>query len=110
MKEATMIFRAPGGHLLHGVMVDYKIVDACDVEECLKDGWARTIPEAHEARAAFDAKIKPLTDENGVIHPPKDYPVTREELEFKAKELGLKFDGRTTDSKLGRMIEEALRG
>ena len=35
-------------------------------------------------------------------------PKTREEMETKAKELGLKFDGRTGDKKLMSMIEEAL--
>jgi hypothetical protein len=33
---------------------------------------------------------------------------TREELEAKATELGIKFDGRTKDKKLGQLIEETL--
>lgn len=35
-------------------------------------------------------------------------PPTRAELETKAKELGIKFDGRTKDKKLGQLIEERL--
>ena len=39
-----------------------------------------------------------------------DASVTREELEAKATELGLKFDGRTSDKKLLERIDEALGG
>jgi len=35
-------------------------------------------------------------------------PPTRAELEAKATELGLKFDGRTSDAKLGKMIADSL--
>jgi hypothetical protein len=35
-------------------------------------------------------------------------PPTRSELEQKATELGLKFDGRTSDNKLGQKIQESL--
>ena len=37
-----------------------------------------------------------------------DAPPTREELEAKAIELGIKFDGRTKDKKLGQLIEDKL--
>lgn len=37
-----------------------------------------------------------------------DAPPTREELEAKATELGIKFDGRTTDRVLLQRIEEAI--
>ena len=37
-----------------------------------------------------------------------DAPPTRAELETKAAELGLKFDGRTSDKKLEKMITESL--
>jgi hypothetical protein len=33
---------------------------------------------------------------------------TREELEAKAKELGIRFDGRTGDKKLGQLIQDRL--
>jgi hypothetical protein len=38
----------------------------------------------------------------------EDTPPTRTELETKAIELGIKFDGRTKDKKLGQLIEEKL--
>lgn len=37
-----------------------------------------------------------------------DAPPTREEMESKAKELGIKFDGRIGDKKLLALIEKAL--
>lgn len=37
-------------------------------------------------------------------------PPTREEMAVKATELGIKFDGRTSDAKLLERINEALRG
>ena len=37
-----------------------------------------------------------------------DAPPTRAELEAKAKELGIRFDGRTKDKKLGQLIQDRL--
>ncbi len=42
--------------------------------------------------------------------PSDSAPVTRAELEQKARELGIKFDGRSTDAKLLQRIEQALKG
>jgi hypothetical protein len=41
-------------------------------------------------------------------HIADDAPPTRDELEAKAKELGIKFDGRTKDKKLGQLIQDKL--
>ena len=40
----------------------------------------------------------------------EDAPPTREEMTIKARELGIKFDGRTSDKKLGSLIATALGG
>lgn len=37
-----------------------------------------------------------------------DAPPTREEMAIKARELGIKFDGRTSDKKLSSLIATAL--
>lgn len=72
---------------------DTLIVADKDAEDtAFKDGW-RVGTEA--ARSVVSA-----TQE--------DAPPTRPELEQKAKELGLKFDGRTPDKKLGEMIAAKL--
>jgi hypothetical protein len=39
-----------------------------------------------------------------------DAPPTREEMSIKAHELGIKFDGRTSDKKLSSLIATALGG
>ena len=49
-------------------------------------------------------------EEKEIIDGDENAPPTREELEQKANELGIKFDGRTTDRKLLEKIEEVLRG
>ena len=42
------------------------------------------------------------------IVPEDDAGPTREELEAKATELGIRFDGRTKDKKLGQLIQDRL--
>jgi hypothetical protein len=42
------------------------------------------------------------------VAPVDDSPPTRDEMEFKARELGIKFDGRTSDKKLDALIVTAL--
>lgn len=59
-------------------------------DAALADGWFLTVPEALAGKA----------EDNSVP--------TREELELKATELGIKFDGRTTDAKLGKLIAEKV--
>ncbi len=64
----------------------------------------RLLREQAEKAASEAAKvvIEPVVTENDDAMP------TREELETKAIELGLKFDGRTSDKKLTKLIAEAL--
>jgi hypothetical protein len=97
MKNATMVYR-PGAELIHGHLVDYRVIDADEVEQALAEGWFRTPTEAGES-----AKPAPAV-------PADDAPVTRAELQAKAKELGIKFDGRTTDKKLADAIAAKLKG
>lgn len=96
-----MLFKAPGPHFCDGSMVDYIVVPLDLVDKTIALGWFATIPEALAAAAA------PAEPDDV---PADDAPVTRAELEAKATELGLKFDGRTTDAKLLAKIDEALKG
>lgn len=80
-----------GNHIeIEGSKFEYAIVDETEVDEKLKDGWYLTTTEAKKV------------DSNN------DGDVTRDELEFKAKELGIKFDGRMSDKNLLAKIEEKL--
>lgn len=91
----------------------YKKVKASEFETLLVEGeeqykvaidsgeWFATVPEALEGK-----QVAEPVEEQAV--PADDAQPTREELEAKATELGLKFDGRTSDRKLGALISEAL--
>lgn len=106
MREATMVYRSPGSHELHGVMVDYVTVDASSVPEMLMDGWHLTPSEAHNANVPqpqVASNAEPLLYVRA-----DDAPPTRPELEAKALELGIRFDGRTSDKKLGALIAASL--
>lgn len=90
----TMLYQHPGPHLIHGGRFDYVVVPDEDVEAKLAEGWHLT---TDAARAAAEA-------------PQEDSAApTRAELEAKATELGIKFDGRTSDKTLGEKIAAALK-
>jgi hypothetical protein len=57
-----------------------------------------------EQAAAAEAQAQELVD----IEPVDESAPTREELEAKATELGIRFDGRTKDKKLGQLIQDRL--
>lgn len=69
----------------------------------LKDGWSDDVVSALTPK---DQPAASADDVGNVVG--DDLPPTRAELEAKAVELGLKFDGRTSDRKLGLLIAEAL--
>lgn len=99
--------------------------------EALASGWYRTLPEAISAHDGMPAPAaQPITKEDdhveslqntepekeatsdedaaSVIEPVTAGIIPRAELEAMARELGLKFDGRTTDAKLARMVDARL--
>lgn len=93
MSFPTIVYKCPGDHFAQTGTYSYRGAadkDALDV--LLSDGWSLTLGEA-------------MGDKPDVVD---DAAPTRSELEQKANELGLKFDGRTTDSKLAERIVEAL--
>jgi hypothetical protein len=103
----SMLYKAPGPHFCDGSMVDYIVVPDHLDDETVASGWFRTIHEALAAVAPVVAS-EPVSDASEVVS--DDAPPTRAEMEQKATELGIKFDGRTTDAKLLARIEEALKG
>jgi pyridoxine/pyridoxamine 5'-phosphate oxidase len=59
-----------------------------------------------QAEAAAQAEAQAV---EAVATVPEDgAPPTRAELEAKATELGIRFDGRTKDKKLGQLIQDRL--
>jgi len=75
----------------------YKLVhDSVEFDLAIGDGWFASVPEAMAPKQPNEAA--------------DTAPATRAELEAKATELGLKFDGRTSDRKLSDLIDEAIKG
>ena len=64
----------------------------------------RLLREQAEAAAQAQAQAVEVVD----TAPEDDAAPTRTELEAKAKELGIRFDGRTGDKKLGQLIQDRL--
>lgn len=95
MKDATMLYKCPGPHPIHGGNYDTLIVDEDDIEEAMGKGWHLTTPAA---KAAHDA------EGDGE----EDKPATYAELKQKAAELGLTFTHNVSRAALTEMIEQAL--
>jgi len=93
-----MIYQVGNQEEMHGGRYDYMIVEDQDaLDMLLANGWYMTTGEAKIAAAPKTADV-----------PFEDRVLTRDKIEAKAYELGLKFDGRTRDSKLLAMIDVEL--
>lgn len=65
MKNATMLYKAPGPHDIHGGHFDYTIVDADEegaIEAAKAEGWHLTTDEAKAANEAAKAVTAPATE------------------------------------------------
>lgn len=97
----TILYRTPGPHKKpRGVTYAYKgAADQEEFDSLIAKGW---FPSYEDAVAG---KLSPKVIEEQIdeVSGP-----TREELEAKADELGLSYDGRTSDKKLAERITEAL--
>jgi hypothetical protein len=68
----------------------------------------RLLREQAEAAAQAEAQAAAEVVEAVDTAPEDDAAPTRAELEAKATELGIRFDGRTKDKKLGQLIQDRL--
>ena len=119
MDYPALVYRCPGAHFgPNGTTYDsLGVKDDAQLAAALVDGWADSIVKAVEIYFGESnesvAGSVPNVDASGaekINDGDENSPPTREELEEKANELGIKFDGRTTDRKLLEKIEEVLRG
>lgn len=101
----TIVYRSPGQHPGPlGKTYEYLGVnDEAGLEAALVDGWHQTLMDA----CSPPQKPRALS-ESASVDVPDDASPTRAELEQKAEELGVKFDGRTGDALLLSRIEEAI--
>jgi hypothetical protein len=130
----TMVYRSPGIFKKPngGTYTYFPVETQEQLDEMLSDGWFKTSAEAVEAAGdkatpAIKPKpkwatppitkkklAKPLDWREQVRTAPVVKPVsddaapTRAELQAKAIELRIQFDGRTKDKKLGQLIEDKL--
>lgn len=99
MQFPTVVYRSPGAHQCPGSTYSYKgAADDAELSVLLDSGWFRTLPEALAGKPA-DEPVEGDYD---------DSAPTRAELETMATELGIKFDGRTTDAGLLKKINAEL--
>lgn len=93
MIEPTMLYKWPGKHHIHNDKFDYIIVDSCDIDQHLKQGWSLTMDDAKQATPAVADDSKP----------------TRAELEQKAVELGIRIHGKMADKTIAQMIDDRIK-
>lgn len=101
------LYRCPGSNadkIDPSFTWDTVCVEDDEVPAMLNAGWFKSIAEAWASRAEV---VQPVPEAPAVV-PADDAPPTRAELERKAKELGIKFDGRTGDKRLAALIAEAV--
>lgn len=108
-----MLYRFPGTNgdavALQDGRYDVLLVDDDEAHDAaLAEGWHES---AVEARQASDDKLaaKLETEPAPALVPGENAPPTRAELEAKATELGIKFDGRSSSKKLSHQITDALK-
>lgn len=92
---SQMLYKPGNQFKWEGLSLDSLIVAESEIEAKLSEGWFLS---------PFDAK-----QPEPIAPPEPKGPPTRAELEQKATELKIKFDGRTSDTKLAYLIEEALK-
>lgn len=120
MEYPALVYRCPGAHFgPDGTTYDsIGVNDDEQLRAALAEGWAESLVKAisiYLNPVKFDESLGNVVsdvsaEEGKEISGEDDEPPNREELEQKANELGIKFDGRTTDRKLLEKIEEVMRG
>lgn len=110
-----MLFQYPGREAFQDGLYSHCIVhDEDEHADALNDGWHEDPPaarRAHEeslAHAAAETEAAAAARDAEELERLKTAPPTRDEMETQATNLGLKFDGRTSDKKLLGLIEAAL--
>jgi len=106
MEFPTFVYKPKGPGKFKRKRYSYRAVeDEAERQLMLREGWMATREEAcgfAPAAPVVESVVAEVVEE--------DAPPTRDELEQMAKELGVKFDGRTSDKKLLALIGEKVEG
>ena len=99
----TIMYRTPGPHKKpRGKTYAYKgAADRAEFDALLGRGWFPSYEDAVVGKIV--AAVEALDDALDVVT-----PATRDELETKAKELGVSFNARTSDKTIAERIASAL--
>jgi len=99
----TILYRVPGPHKKpRGGSYAYRgAANQAEFDALAAKGWFPSYAEAVAGKVAKKVEVEPIDE----VSAP-----TREELEQKAKELGVSFNSRTSDKKIAERIAEALEG
>jgi len=101
----ALVYKAVGKYVRPNGTYDFTgVVDAEDLAKKLADGWYPSIEAAVEAKKPAQKPVEPIS--SPILD--DSAPPTRQELETKAVELGIKVDGRHSDKKIAQLIDEAL--
>jgi len=103
----TIVYKSPGYHRAGGgATYDFMGVDDEAVfGAALSDGWRATLGEAI-AGVKADTILNEVKQAQEAVDDVS--PATRDELEQKAKELGIGFNSRTSDEVLAQRIAERV--
>ena len=115
-----MVYKCPGEHQCTGGTYSFKSVKSDEeLVELKAEGWKETLVEAMDPDKASKKEKTVNLLQSWIDEPPQkeepdygedkeDTKPTREEIEQKCTELGIKFDGRNSDANLLKKIEEKL--
>jgi len=99
-----LLYKTPGPHRKPGGLT-YAYVgcaDAQDYERLVAQGWRVSLSDALAGKGVISA-AEAFEDAVDNVS-----PATRDELEQKAKELGVSFNSRTSNETLAKRIAEAI--
>ena len=110
MEFPRSVWRSPGpiGCGNYRSFEERVVADKAEWDQALLTGWNTSVDLALAAEDALKAAERYATDVDAPAND-EDAPVTRAEMEAMASQLGIKFDGRTTDAALMRKIDAATR-
>jgi hypothetical protein len=110
MEFPTFVYKPKGPGKFKRKRYSYRAVeDEAERQMMLREGWMATREEAC-GFAPPSPVVEPVVESVVAEVVEEDAPPTRDELEQMAKELGVKFDGRTSDKKLLALIGEKVEG
>lgn len=97
----TILYRTPGPHKKPrgGTYAYQGAADQAEFDDLIAKGWFPSYEDAVVGKVAPKKVKQPIDEVSGP---------TRDELETKANELGVSYDGRTSAKKIAERIAKAL--